>query len=205
MRGKEIGKVDGLGVRVQDPHERKISRAEDLAHLPDDVVRLRGGGADPRCAVRPGDRVVGLEGDPVARGLDDLDAGGRRLAKAVGKLHQPLLQYFGHGAILAGDAALAPAADHGRAAWTRLARHPGSLRLRLRELKARAFDARRGRRPRGNCGSLLSVCLARPGSLTANRQIAAPFITTECPWTPSTRLVSTCPPECCFSGGSESR
>src|SRR5207249_2104777 len=39
--------------------------------------------------------------------------------------------------------------------------------LRLRELKARAFDARRGRRPRGNCGSLLSVCLARPGSLTA--------------------------------------
>src|SRR5439155_467678 len=83
------------------------SRAEDLAQLPDDVVRLRGRGADPRCAVRPGDRVVGLEGDPVARGLDDLDAGGRRLAKAVDKLHQPLLQYFGHGAILAGDAALA--------------------------------------------------------------------------------------------------
>src|SRR5207302_1176819 len=144
----------------------------------------------------------------------DLDAWRRRLAVMVGELDQGL-RYSRHVGIVAAAAQVAADARRGGGAWAGVGDAGRGICVCGVNGDAGHEQHRRGGRRRGDCRSRLSVCLARFGTLADQPANSRFSITTECPWTPSTRLVSTCPPAfrsppdwgwlCCLSETSAAR
>src|SRR5207302_11418929 len=128
----------------------------------------------------------GLKLESGSYGFDDLDARSLRLAVLVGELDEALL-YCRHVDIVAGAAPEIAHARRGRGARGGVGGPDHCVRLCRHERGAEYGQPRRGGRRRRNCGSRLSVCLARAGTVAVKPANSRSSTTTECPWTPSTR------------------